>query len=317
MTRYIAKRVAAMLVVLLSSSLLVFACLHLAPGDPAKILLAGRPVTEQSLQAVRDKYGLDRPLPEQYLTWVDDVIHGDLGESIKGRDSVVNVLKPRLGTTLMLTVYAMALVLLIGVPLGVLSAVYRRGWVDVTSSVGALVLASIPAYVTGIALISIFAVSLGWFPALGGGNGGLESVYYLTLPAIALAMSAMAMLSRVTRLSMLETLGADFVETARIRGFSAGRVVGKHAFRSALIPVVTIAGVLVGYLLSGAVLVEYAFSINGIGSLLVSSVQGLDYAVVQAIALLATLAFVTINLFVDILCFVIDPRIRAGQGGVG
>lgn len=303
-----------MLVVLFASSVLVFGCLHLAPGDPAKILLAGRPVTEQSLAAIREKYALDRPLPEQYLTWLNHVVHGNLGESIAGRDTVVNVLKPRVGTTLLLTAYAMTMILLIGIPLGIMSAVFRGGSVDVLSSVGALVAASIPSYVMGIALIAVFAVFLGWFPALGGGKGGFDSVYHLTLPAVALALSALALMSRVTRLSMIEALDTDFVETARIRGFTARRVVGRHAFRSALIPIVTVAGVLVGYLLSGAVLVEYAFSINGVGSLLVTSVQGRDYAVVQAVALLATAAFVCINLFVDILYFVIDPRVRLASG---
>ena len=315
MLGYIVRRVASMLVVLFASSIFVFTFLHLAPGDPAKILLAGRPVTAAQLQAVRDKYQLDRPLPQQYVAWVGRLAHGDLGQSIKGRDSVVNVLKPRIGTTLALTVYAMALILMFGVPLGILSAVFRRGFADVVSSVGALVAASIPPYVMGIALIAVFAVTLGWFPALGGGDGPVDMLYHLTLPAIALALSALALVSRITRISMIDAMAMDYVETARIRGFSSRRVVLKHALRSALVPVVTVSGVLVGYLLSGAVLVEYTFSLNGIGALLVTSVQGLDYAVVQAIALLVTLEFVVINFVVDILYVLIDPRVRLAKVG--
>ena len=317
MIRYLLRRAASMLLVLVASSVVVFGFLHLAPGDPAKILLAGRPTTEQALDAIRQKYALDEPLPVQYVTWAGEIIHGDLGDSIKERDTVVHVLTPRLGTTLALTAYAALLMLLVGIPLGIASAVYRSGPVDVVASTGALVVASIPAYVSAVVLIAVFAVALGWFPALGVGSGALDMVYHLTLPAIALALSALAIVSRVTRLSMIEALQTEYVETARIRGFSGRRVVLKHAFRSALIPVVTISGVVVGYLLSGAILVEYAFGLNGVGALLVGSVQGLDYAVVQAIALLFTAEFLLINLGVDLLYAVIDPRLRLAGRPVG
>ena len=316
MLAYVIRRFASMLIVLMAASVVVFGFLHLAPGDPALILLAGRPTTEEAIVAVRTKYALDRPLPVQYATWIDNVLHGDLGESIKGRDRVVNVLRPRLGTTLALTAYAALLMLLIGIPLGILSAVRRNGAIDLAASLGALVAGSIPPYVSGVVLIAVFAVELAWFPALGAGSGGVDTLVHLTLPAIALALSAIAMVSRVTRISMIDALASEYVETARIRGFSSRRVVLKHGLRSALIPVVTVSGVVVGYLLSGAILVEYTFGLNGIGSLLVSSVQGLDYAVVQAIALIITGEFLLISLIVDILYAVIDPRVRlTGRGG--
>jgi peptide/nickel transport system permease protein len=312
---YIGRRAASMFVVLFAASIVVFLFLHLAPGDPAQILLAGRPTTEEALAAVRAKYALDQPLPVQYISWIGNVLQGDLGESIKGRDEVIDVLRPRLTTTLALTAYAALLMLVIGIPLGIVSAVRRSGVVDVTASLGALIAASIPPYVSGVVLIAIFAVALGWFPALGSGSGGTDTFYHLTLPAIALALSAIAMVSRVTRISMIDALATEYVETARIRGFSSRRVILKHAFRSALIPVVTVSGVVVGYLLSGAILVEYTFGLNGIGSLLVSSVQGLDYAVVQAIALIITAEFLLISLVVDILYAVIDPRVRLTGAG--
>src|SRR3990172_7132918 len=253
MLGYVGRRAASMLVVLFAASIIVFLFLHLAPGDPATILLAGRPTTEEALTAVRAKYALDQPLPVQYLTWIGNVLQGDLGESIKGRDEVLNVLRPRLVTTLALTAYAAVLMLLIGIPLGIVSAVRRGGAVDATASFGALIVASIPPYVSGVVLIAIFAVALGWFPALGLGSGVADTFYHLTLPAIALALSAIAMVSRVTRVSMIGALATEYEETARIRGFSSRRIVLKHALRSALIPVVTVSGVVVGYLLSGAI----------------------------------------------------------------
>lgn len=304
-----------MLLVLFASSIIVFSFLHLAPGDPAQILLAGRPVTEAALDAVRKKYALDEPFVVQYTTWISNVLQGDLGNSIKERDTVINVIKPRISVTVTLTAYAALIMLTVGIPLGVASAVRRSGPIDLLASVGALVLASVPSYVSAVVLIVIFAVTLNWFPALGTGSGGLDTLYHLTMPAIALAISALAIISRVTRLSMIETLAMDYVETARIRGFSGSRVIFKHALRSALIPVITVSGVVVGYLLSGAVLVEYAFGLNGLGALLVGSVQGLDYAVVQAVALLFTTQFLIINFVVDVLYAVIDPRMRIATRG--
>lgn len=302
-----------MIFVLFASSIVVFGFLHLAPGDPARILLAGRPVTEEVLDAVRKKYALDKPLPVQYATWISDILKGDLGNSVKARDTVARIVGSRLPITLALTAYAVLIMLIIGIPLGILSAVYRSGAVDMSSSLLTLIAASVPPYVSAVVLIVLFAVTLGWFPALGAGSGGLDRLHHLTLPAIALALSAIAIISRVTRVSMIEALAADYVETARIRGFSGPRIVLKHALRSALVPVVTVSGVVIGYLLSGAVLVEYAFGLNGLGSLLVGSVQGLDYAVVQALALLFTAEFLIINLVVDVLYAWIDPRIRRAQ----
>src|SRR5262245_47662201 len=313
MIRYLFRRLTGVIFVLFASSIVVFGFLHLAPGDPAQILLAGRPVTQEMLDAVRQKYALDKPLPVQYATWISNILKGDLGNSVKARDTVVRVLKPRLPITLALTAYSAVLMLIIGIPLGILSAVYRSGPVDVGSSVMTLLAASLPPYVSAVVLIGFFAVTLGWFPALGAGNAGFDRLYHLTLPEVALAFYAIAMISRVTRISLIEVLQADYVETARIRGFSGPRVVLKHALRSALIPVVTVSGVVVGYLLSGAVLVEYAFGLNGLGSLLVGSVQGLDYAVVQALALLFTAQFLLINFVVDVIYAWIDPRIRRGQ----
>jgi peptide/nickel transport system permease protein len=317
MLGYVARRVASLVAVLLASTVLVFVLLHLAPGDPATVLLGGRPATAAELQSIRDKYDLEKPLPVQYAAWLGRVGHGDLGESVAARDTVAHVVGPRLGTTLLLTLYAMILILVIGIPLGIASGVFRSGFFDLASTFGSLAFASVPAYVMGLVLLVLFGVELHWFPTLGGGEGGLgDRLYHLTLPAISLALSSMALVSRVTRSAVVAELASEHVDAARIRGFSERRVVVKHALRGALIPVLTVSGVVFGYLLAGAILVEYTFGISGIGSLLVSAVQGKDFAVVQAIALIVTAEFLVLSLVVDLLYGVVDPRVKlAGAGG--
>jgi peptide/nickel transport system permease protein len=317
MLAYVLKRVAVQLLVLLASSVVIFGMLRLAPGDEATVLLGGHPGTPAQLASIRAKYDLNKPLPVQYLKWLSRAVQGDLGDSVSARDTVAHVLSPRLETTLLLTVYASIIMIILGVGLGMLSAVFRNGFVDLASTAGALTFAAVPAYVAGLVLILVFGVQLHWFPTLGGGEGGsfATRLDHLTLPAIALALSAMALISRVTRSAMITALDSEHVEGARIRGFTERRVVFKHALRSALVPVVTISGVQCGYLLAGAILVEYTFGLNGIGSLLVQSVQNKDFAVVQAVALLITVAFLMISLVVDLLYCVIDPRVRLARGG--
>lgn len=316
MTAYVLKRLLAQFLVLFASSVVIFGMLHLAPGDPATVLLGGHP-TQSAIDNIRHKYELDKPLPVQYTHWVRRVLHGNFGESVSARDTVWNVIRPRLETTVLLTTFAAILMVLLGVPIGILSAVFRNGAIDVAATAGSLAFAAIPAYVVGLGLIVVFGVELQWFPTLGGGEGGgiTGRLDHLTLPAIALSLSAFALVSRVTRSSMIGALESEHVEGARIRGFSERRVVLKHGLRSALVPVVTIAGVQTGYLLAGAILVEYTFGLNGIGRLLVLSVQNKDYAVVQAIALLITAAFLVISLAVDLLYGVIDPRVRLVRRG--
>jgi peptide/nickel transport system permease protein len=219
--------------------------------------------------------------------------------------------------TLELTAYAALLILLIGIPLGILSAAFRSRGFDFAASTFSLMMGSIPAYVTGIVLIVVFAVEAKLLPAFGTGSGFTGSIRHLTLPAVALALSAIALISRTTRIAMIQSLESEYVEAARIRGLSESRVLLKHGLRGALIPVITIGGVVVGYLLSGAILVEYVFGLDGVGMLLVRSVQALDYPVVQAIALIITAEFLLINLIVDLLYGVIDPRVRLRPEAAG
>jgi peptide/nickel transport system permease protein len=312
MLRYIASRIAMQFAVLIASTIIIFFLLHLAPGNPATLLNGGHPPSPATLKYFNQLYGFNRPLPVQYLIWLRHIFEGNLGTSVATRTSVGSVLVPRIGLTLFLTIYAVAIMVVIGVPLGIVSAVFRSGPSDFLASVGTLTFTAIPTYVSGVVMAVVFGVELQWFPALGGGDTGsfLTRLDHLTLPAVALGLSSMALASRITRSAVIGELEKPHVTGARARGFSSPRVVAKHAVRGSLVPVVTIVGAQVGYLLGGAVVIEYAFGLNGLGSLLVSSVQGKDYAVVQAIALFITAEFLLISLLVDLLYGVIDPRVR-------
>jgi peptide/nickel transport system permease protein len=223
------------------------------------------------------------------------------------------VVSGRIIPTLQLAAYATLLIFLVGLVLGIVAALRRDRLADTVISVSTLVFSSISAYVAAILLIVFFAVELGWFPVFGLGGGFLDRLYHLTLPAIALALGLTALVARVTRTSMGRALEQEFVETARSRGLPERTVVLKHALRNAFIPVLTISGLIAGYLISGAVLVEFTFGLAGLGSLLVEAVQAKDFAVVQAVVLIFTAAFVLINLAVDLLYAVVDPRVRLQQ----
>ncbi|MFN8150464.1 MAG: ABC transporter permease [Solirubrobacterales bacterium] len=314
MLTFVIKRLLVIPLLLLLASFVIFSLLYLAPGSPEATLLGGKQASPKAYERVRAEYHLDDPFIEQYGRWLGRFASGDLGQSIKFQDTAANVIKPRIAPTLELTFMATLLIMFAGVAIGMLSALRAGGALDLGTSVGVLVAASVPPAIMGLLLISVFAVELGWLPALGLGEGGIDRLQHLILPAVALAASAVALVARTTRISMIRALGMEFVETARSRGLSGRSVVAKHAFRHALIPVVTISGLIAGYLLSGAVIVEYTFGLNGLGGLLVDSVQSKDFAVVQAIALILVFAFLVINLIVDILYALIDPRVRLQAG---
>jgi peptide/nickel transport system permease protein len=304
------KRVLIMPLLLLAASFVIFSMTYLAPGSPDAALLGGKRVDPATRTALRAKYHLDDPFFVQYGSWVGRAVQGDLGDSISQQSSVSDAIRPRMGPTFELTALAALMIVIVGLGFGVVSALRPEGVVDVLSSIGVLVMAAVAPAIMSMLLISVFAVSFGWFPALGLGDGGLDRLYHLILPAIALATSAIALVGRTTRAAMIRSMRQESVETARSRGLSGRKVVLKHALRHALIPAVTISGLVVGYLLSGAVIVEYAFGLNGLGSLLISAVERKDLALVQAITLLMVFAFLVINLCVDLLYAVIDPRVR-------
>ena len=310
MLRYLARRGAAAIGLLLVTSVILFLLEHLAPGNAESVLLGGRPSTPGLIAAIRKQYHLDAPLYLQYWDWLRGVLHADLGTSITYKTPVSSVVGSRVLPTLELAVYAAVITVVVGVALGAIAALRQGRFTDSAISAVVLVLASISSYVSGVVLLVVFGVKLGWFPIIGTGTGGLDRLDHLTLPAVALALSLIALIARTTRASVARVLALEFVETVRARGVSERRVFLKHVLRSALIPILTVSGLAVGYLISGAVLVEYTFGLNGLGSLLVQAVEAKDYAVVQAVTLLFTAVFIGLNLVVDLLYGVVDPRIR-------
>jgi peptide/nickel transport system permease protein len=314
MARYVLMRIAVAIPLLVVMSFIVFSFLHLAPGSPEALLTGGRPVDEATLAALRVRYNLDDPFLVQYGDWLVNAVQGRFGESFAHKDEVSAVVGGRVVPTLQLAGLATVIVVLVGVPLGVLAAMRRNTLVDGVVSLIALILSSTAAYVSGILLIIVLAVQLGWFPVFGLGDGLGDRLYHLVLPAIALAGSLTALVLRVTRAAMTEVLRSEHIETARSRGFSEWRVVGRHGLRNGLVPVLTVGGLAAGYLISGSVLVEYTFGLNGLGSLLISAVQEKDFPVVQAITLIFTAAFIVINIAVDVLYGFVDPRIRLRGG---
>jgi peptide/nickel transport system permease protein len=312
MARLIITRLLTLIPLMFFITSVVFFLIHFIPGDPAKVIVGGQRITEANLQNIRHQYRLDKPVPEQYALWVKDLLHGNLGRSYRQRTEVRTLIIQRVPLTLKLATFSFLISLIIALPLGIVSAVKRNTWVDISATTFSLVGASSPVFFTAILLILLFAYKLSVFPALGAGNGGLDEVKHLFLPSLTLGLSLACITTRVTRSAMIEALTQDYIETARAKGLSSRVVVMKHAFRNALIPVITVAGLQFGFLLVGTVLVEYTFGLGGLGSLLVDAVQRRDYPVVQGTTIFIAGIFIVINLIVDILYGVVDPRVRYG-----
>ncbi|MER6100548.1 ABC transporter permease [Streptomyces sp. NPDC001728] len=315
MTRYLVGRLLGLVAVLFVTSLVVFGSVHLAPGDPVSFLLHGRPATPEAVEALRSQYHLDDSLPSQYLQWLGGVVRGDFGTSAQFHQDVAELIGSRLAGTALLVGYAAVLVAVLGVTAGILAAL-KPGPLDRVVLMGTGVATATPSFVTAIALVSVFSVQLGWFPGPGGTPTGLsERLYHLTLPAVALALTFAGLLARVTRSAMLDELGREHVEVSRARGVAGRTVIRRHVLRNALGPVVTVGGTMLAGLLISTSIVETAFDVPGLGSLLVQSVTAKDFAVVQAITLLSVAAFVLVNLVVDLLAPLIDPRLSLhGEG---
>jgi peptide/nickel transport system permease protein len=309
--RFLAGRVLAIAGTLLATSVLVFASVHLAPGDPESFLLKGRPSTPDAIAAVRAQYHLDDSLPSQYVQWLGGVLTGDFGRSLQFRQDVGGLVADRLPTTALLVGYASLLMMVGGVALGIVGAL-RPGIVDRSILLATTSATATPAFVAAIVLISVLSIRLGWFPAFGNGDGIGDRLYHLTLPAVALALSLIGLLARVTRAATLDELGREHVEVARSRGIPERLIVRRHVLRNAIGPIFTVAGVVVSTLLVTTVVVEIAFGLSGVGSLLVQAVTAQDFPVVQAICLLIVAAFVVTNLIVDLCYPLIDPRVRLG-----
>ncbi|WP_331767191.1 ABC transporter permease [Embleya sp. NBC_00896] len=299
-----------LLVTLLAASFVIFGAIYAAPGDPAAFLVGGQEdATPEKLAAVRAAYHLDDPLWVQYGDWIGGVLHGDFGRSLQYNDQVADLVSSRVPTTLFLVFYSAVLFVVVGVALGVLSAV-RGGRVDAIIVAVTTLLASIPKFVKALALVAFLGVQLGWFPVTGAGEGFGDRLYHLTLPALSLALGELAVVSRVTRQSMLEQYAQDHVTVARAAGLSEFKVIRRHVLRNALAPVVTMCGLIIASLFAGTVVVETAFGISGMGSLLVQAINTHDFPVTQAVLLLMVLAYMLVTTLVDLVHPLIDPRVR-------
>ncbi|MGI5151535.1 ABC transporter permease [Plantactinospora sp. CA-294935] len=314
MTTALLRRFGGLVLTLVISSFVIFAGMYVAPGDPVTFLI-GNPenLTPDKIAAVRDEYHLDEPLWTQYARWATGVLHGDLGTSMYYQQPVSDLLSSRLPMTLTLVAMASVLLVVIGVGLGVLSALRRGSALDSAVTGFTTFVNSVPNFVIGLVLVAVFAVRLRWFPVAGDGEGLTGRLYHLTLPAIALALGSIALISRVTRQTMTEQQTLDHVEAARSCGLTTRQIVVRHVLRNSLGPVVTMCGLVMAGMLAGTVVIESVFGLNGVGGLLVEAINTHDFPVVQATLLYMVIGYMVVTLLVDLAYPLLDPRTLAGS----
>jgi ABC-type dipeptide/oligopeptide/nickel transport system permease component len=301
--RFIARRLLALVPILLGVSIVIFVLMRLVPGDPAHLVL-GREATGDQVALLRKQWGLDKPLPVQYAYWLSHAVRGDFGRSLVSRVPARHEILSRFPATLWLTLASMAVSIVLGLFFGIVSAVKHNTTVDRASMVIALLGICTPSFWLSLLLLLLFSVKLGWLPSFG--KGGLS---HLVLPALALGTGGAAVIARVTRSSMLEVLNEDYIRTARAKGLTERRVIVGHALKNSLIAIITILGLEFGGLLSGAIIVETIFAYPGLGLLLITSIKNRDFPIVQGALLLFAIEFVLVNLLVDVLYAQVDPRI--------
>ena len=311
MTLYVVKRLLLVPPTLIGAVTLVFVAIRLAPGDPATVLL-GAFATPQAVAELRQLYGLDQPIYVQYAVFLRDILTLDFGKSYATNQPAMSQIVSVLPYSVQLAVASLAVALVIGIPAGVVAATSKRRWLDGASMLGALALVSLPSFYLGVLLITIFSIRLDWLPVTGAGDPrDLASlVQHLVLPALALGGSTAAVVARMTRSSMLEVMGRDFIVAARAKGLTEAAVVARHALKNAFIPVMTVMGLEVGRLLGGSVVVETVFARPGIGKLMVDSITARDYIQVESSIVVLALIFVVLNLLTDLTYAALDPRIR-------
>lgn len=305
MTKFLIRRVLQMVLILLVVSVLIFALVRITPSDPIASMTTGKNVSEETRQELRVRYHLDKSPVEQYLIWITGALRGNLGESFQYKQSVNSLIGDRIDITLTLVILSGLLAILIAIPVGVISAVKMNTALDKALSVLTLLFVASPVFLTAIVLMLVFAHNLGLFPTIGAG-----SFKHFILPSVALALNMVALTSRITRTTMIEQLNSGYIQTATAKGISRGRVIVSYALKNSLIPIITVTSVQIGTMLIGAVLVETVFAMGGLGGLLIDAVNSADYPVVQGVTLLLVLVFMLINLLVDVLYAVLDPRIR-------
>jgi ABC-type dipeptide/oligopeptide/nickel transport system permease component len=311
MGSYIAGRIVQLLPVLVLISIIVFAIMHLLPGDPALLMLAGAEggaIGPERLAELREQMGLNEPLLTQYWNFLSGAVVGDLGNSLRHREPVLDMILERLGSTIELAVAGIFCSLLIGVPLGIIASVRQGGWVDAFCMTLSYLGASVPVYWLALMLVFVFAFNLGWFPSSGGGDFD-----QLVLPALSLGLINAGLIARLVRSSMIEVLGEDYMRTGRAKGLPPRLLLWRHGIKNAMIPVVTMVGLQFGNMLAGTVVTETVFSRPGVGRMIVNAIIAKDYPLVQGSVLFLAVLYVLVNLTVDIAYAWLDPRIRYGR----
>ncbi len=313
MWAYIIKRLIFLIPILFVVSILVFLLIHMIPGDPAVTMLGTEAANPETLEAMRKKMGLDQPVYVQYGIWLQNVLTGNFGKSISSGKTVMDLLSERYPFTVELALYALILSVVIAIPLGTLAAITRSKWVGFIFQFFTLIGLSLPTFWSGIMFILVFSVYLRWFPIVNFpslADAPLENLKAFFLPAITLALPNIAAIARVVRASLLDVRQRDYVKTARAKGLAEGIVVYKHMLKNAMIPIITLIGIIAGYLMGGVIIVEHVFAIPGLGRLGVESITGRDYPLLQMIVLFGVVSFVFVNLIVDVLYIFLNPKIR-------
>ncbi|MFF0372592.1 ABC transporter permease [Micromonospora sp. NPDC005087] len=318
MTAYLLRRAGGAIVTLLLASVVVFLGVHALPGDPA-LALAGQEGARdpELLAAIRERYGLDEPLPVQFFAWLSQVVQGDFGQSIRTSLPVVDMVAERVPVTLQLAAWSLVIAILVGIPIGVIAAIRQGKWPDHVGNALTISGLSVPNFWVGLILITVFAVNFGVLPASGFvafTEDPVENLRHLILPAVVLGIGLSAVIMRQTRSSMVQTMSEDFIRTAQAKGLSEWSVVVRHGLRNSLLTVTTILGLQLGVLIAGSVVTEQIFLIPGFGKLIIDAVATRDYPVIQAVALLSAVAYIVVNFLVDVLYTVLNPRVRL-EGG--
>lgn len=312
MLTFMAKRILAVIPVMAVVSVAVFLLLRLSPGDPA-LVIAGENADAAAVERVRAALGLDQPLPIQFLIWIKDILSGDLGTSVFSNMPVTELIRQRMEPTLSLAVTTMAFAVLVAVPLGTIAGATAGSWLDRVLMIVSVIGFSMPGFVLGYCFIYLFSLQLGWVPVQGFvsiSEGLLPFLRTIALPTLTLGLAYMALIARITRASVLEMIGEDFIRTARAKGLAERLVVTRHALRNAAIPILTVIGIGVALLIGGVVITETVFNIPGIGRLVVDAILKRDYPVIQGVILLFSGIYVLINLAIDIGYALLDPRVR-------
>lgn len=312
MLRFAVRRVAMLVMTLFVASFAIYSAMYLAPGNPIAALLGGRTPTPEAIAVLEERYHLNDPFFVRYVRWIGGALQGDFGVSIQLRQEVSTIISQRIGTTFQLVLFSSLIIIVLGISMGLIAGL-RKGAVDNVVIGLTTISAAVPSFVASIVLLSVFAVNLQWFPALGSGEGFVDQVKHLTLPAVALAFSSIALVARITRSAVREELSREHVQTAISRGIPYRTVVRRHVVRNAAIPITTVVGITVASLFAASAVVERAFSLNGIGSYLIQAALSKDIAVVQGISLVIVTVFVIANAVVDFLYAVLDPRVSLGD----